>query len=220
MQTIKPYAEIMWLSDRNAGIQLLRKIEYCARVSHRSEEAMTDSSWHRFLTAVVLQHGDWSVTEHGTVTVDAIVDRGVTHEWVRHRLGAYTQESTRFCNYGKSGEIKAIVPFEIVPDGEELRSWIRSISDAELEYLRLLKAGYTPQIARSVLPNALASRLITTFNLRQWRHFFLMRTCKEAHPQMKEVTIPLLVQFKERIPLLYDDILPERWQADNLRIPQ
>jgi thymidylate synthase (FAD) len=84
----------------------------------------------------------------------------------------------------------------------------------------LIRQGVAPQIARSVFPNALASKLVVTYNLRSWRHFFLMRTSKEAHPQMKEVTIPLLAEFKEMVPLLYDDIEPNQRQIENMRRPR
>ena len=110
MNFIQPYARLVDVPDRAAGIALLRKIEWAARVSHRTEEAQTEDSWDRFLRSVIVQHGDWSVTEHASATVDAIVDRGITHEWVRHRIGAYTQESTRFVNYEKKMPASFIDP--------------------------------------------------------------------------------------------------------------
>ena len=80
----------------------------------------------------------------------------------------------------------------------------------------LIEKGWRPQEARSVFPNALASKLIMTGNLRNWRHFFLMRTSKEAHPQMRQVTIPVLEEFKRLVPVLYEDIMPEARQIDNI----
>lgn len=216
MEIVKPYANIYGLpQSREDGIDILRRIEYIGRVSHRSEEAQTGVSWERFITSVVLGHGDWSITEHVTVTVDAVVDRGITHEWVRHRLGAYTQESTRFVNYDKKMSPKFIMPRELGVALE--KDWCVAVSRNEEVYRRMVRCGVSPQIARSVLPNALASRLVCTFNLRMWRHFFLMRTTKESHPQMREVTIPLLAEFQRYIPLLYDDIEPLAKQSDNLQ---
>lgn len=210
------------------GIKALRQVEYFARISHRSEEALTEDSWERLLSTVVLQHGDWSVTEHINVSVEAYVDRGITHEIVRHRIGAYTQESTRFVNYAKKMMPNFIQPEGIsyeaplAGNGEQtalspLQVWRHAISTAETCYKRLVESGVAPQIARSVFPNALASKIIMTYNLRSWRHFFLMRTSKEAHPQMRQVTIPLLEEFKQAIPLLYADIEPLARQADNMR---
>ena len=70
------------------------------------------------------------------------------------------------------------------------------------------------------LPNALASKIIMTGNLRSWRHFFLMRTTKECHPQMLQVTVPLLSDFQTNIPILYEDIIPYAKQSENLKLPK
>jgi len=217
MKIVDPYAKMLQLQTREQGIALLQKVEWIGRVSHRSEDSQTDTSWERFIQAIVLLHGDWSITEHCSITVDAVVDRGVTHEWVRHRIGAYTQESTRFVNYEKKRPAEFIQP---VLDTSNVLCWKAAVGEAESQYRAMLAGGCSPQIARSVLPNALASRLIVTYNLRNWRHFFLMRTSIEAHPQMKQVTIPLLKEFQEKIPLLYDDIVPESRQIDNMRLPR
>jgi thymidylate synthase (FAD) len=226
MNIVEPYAKLMNLPDREAGVDLLRKIEWCGRISHRSEEAQTDSSWNRFIRAVVLEHGDWSIVEHASATVDMLVDRGITHEVVRHRLFSYTQESTRFVNYEKKMPPSFICPEDIrsKSEGDENSTlmgwWTDAIEEAENKYRTLIRDGASPQIARSVFPNALASRIIITGNLRNWRHFFIMRTTKEAHPQMRQVTIPLLLEFQEKIPILFEDIKPMSRQVDNLRLPR
>jgi thymidylate synthase (FAD) len=90
----------------------------------------------------------------------------------------------------------------------------------EMDYLRLLDNGIRPQEARSVLPNALASTIAVTGNLRNWRHLLLMRTSKETHPDFRRVTVPLLEEFKKFIPILFDDIEPNARQIDNLRKPR
>lgn len=243
MKIIEPYARMMGLHDSFEGIERLRSIEWCSRISHRSEEAVTPDSWQRIIKAVVLEHGDWSVAEHVHVSVDAYVDRGITHEWVRHRLFSYTQESTRFVNYEKKMLPSFIYPKPEVgcnlclagnqhPENSKTLQawfhnggeycpydshWLREIDSAESTYKTLLFKGWRPQEARSVFPNALASRLIVTGNLRNWRHFFIMRTTQEAHPQMRQVTIPLLAEFKAKIPLLYDDIEPNQKQSESMK---
>jgi thymidylate synthase (FAD) len=214
MNIVEPYARMLSCT-KEKGIQALQNIEWIGRISHRSEEAQTATSWERFIKAVVLTHGDWSITEHVSMTVDAVVDRGITHEWVRHRIGAYTQESTRFVNYEKKRPAEFIKPQ--LNNGHAELCWETVIEVAEAQYRKLVLDGCSPQIARSVLPNSLASRLIVTYNLRNWRHFFLMRTTAESHPQMRQVTIPLLKEFQEKIPLLYDDIVPNSRQIDNLQ---
>lgn len=219
MNIIQPYARLMGnsgvtFSERD-GVDMLRKIEWCGRISHRSEETQTADSWDRFLRAVVIGHGDWSIVEHASVTVDMLVDRGITHEVVRHRLFAFTQESTRFVNYEKKMPPSFVEPIGMTEG--QAASWRCAIQMAENSYRSMIEVGCAPQIARSAFPNALASRIIITGNLRNWRHFLLMRTTKEAHPQMRQVTIPLLEEFKAKIPILFEDIEPLARQADNAR---
>lgn len=239
MKIIEPSFKIIGLLNRAEGIYLLQHIESMARISHRSEEAQTEDSWRRFLETVVLQHGDWSVVEHASLTVVFRVDRGVTHELVRHRLFSFTQESTRFVNYKKKGgELEFIYPANAPVEWSDgihdmafkrregniidtsFRVWERSLRDAEKTYLELLEQGWRPQEARSVLPNALASTIAVTGNLRNWRHLFLMRSTKETHPDFKRIIIPLLAKFKELIPILFDDIEPDIRQIDNLKKPR
>jgi thymidylate synthase (FAD) len=80
-------------------------------------------------------------------------------------------------------------------------------------YLRLVDAGATAQEARSVLPNSLKTEIVTTANIREWRHIFKLRCDKAAHPQMRQVMLPILAAFNARIPLLYED-LAERFAGD------
>lgn len=218
MNIVEPYAKMVDVATREVGIRLLQKIEWCGRISHRSEDAQTEESWEKFIRGVVLSHGDWSIVEHASVTVDAVVDRGISHEWVRHRIGAYTQESTRFVNYEKKMPASFVEPPGLSPCQSQL--WFDAISSSEHHYQSLIHAGCAPQIARSAFPNALASRIIITYNLRNWRHFLLLRTTREAHPQMRQVTIPLLREFQEKIPVLFEDIEPEAKQSDNVRKPR
>lgn len=246
MEIVQPYATMLAPSVNltgmmggftiHHGIDLLRRIELIGRVSHRSESKQTDSSWEGFLKAVVMGHGDWSIVEHASVTTDAVVDRGITHEWVRHRIGAYTQESTRFVNYARKhtdtteyvNPARFICPPSILAckeDADMARRtlyyrWVEGREADENEYIAYVESGIKPQEARTCFPNALASRLVASYNLRMWRHFLIMRTTKEAHPQMKEVTIPLLKQFQENIPLLYDDIVPNEAQRIAMSKPR
>lgn len=221
MNIVKPYAKFLMLHgekpSEQAGISALRYIEWCGRISHRSEESQSADSWKRFIKAVVIDHGDWSIVEHVNASVEFLVDRGITHEIVRHRLFSFTQESTRFVNYEKKMPPSFVDP--LTPDNSinAHRIWDNAIQQAEEYYRSLLAAGCAPQIARSVFPNALASKLIVTGNLRNWRHFFIMRTTKEAHPQMREVTIPLLEEFKQWVPILFDDIEPMNRQIEGMQ---
>lgn len=228
MKVIRPYAKLINQSHPKP----LQFIEWCGRISHRSEEAQTEDSWKRFVETVVLGHGDWSIVEHVSASVDSITDRGITHESVRHRLFSFTQESTRFVNYEKKMPPAFIYPkvdieceFCLAPYFMDHSvnmcaydsDWKDAIVFAEEAYKKLLLKGWRPQEARSVFPNALASRIVTTGNLRNWRHYFIMRTTNEAHPQMRQVTVPLLADFKAAFPILFDDILPLVKQSEGMK---
>jgi len=195
------------------GTRMLRFIEAQARISHRSEGRQTPTTWERFIKAVVLDHGDWSVTEHATVTATIRTDRGITHEQVRHRLFAFTQESTRFVRH--TGEFEFIYP--IAAPEDKYGTWRRTMVMCQESYKQLLREGWKPEEARSVLPTAFASTIAVTGNLRNWRLFFLMRTTKETHADFRRITIPMLAEFQKNIPLLFDDIAPLQRQIDNLK---
>ena len=205
MKKIKAGFEILMPTD---GEAMLRHIEACGRVCYKSEGSITEDSYLSFI-GNILSRGHSSVIEHASFTVRFTIDRGVSHEIVRHRIASYSQESTRYCNYsgGKFGrEITVIEPCFFQPGTPPYTTWEQSCIEAERQYFALLDSGCTAQQARSVLPNSLKTDLLMTANLREWRHFLGLRTSPAAHPQMREVAIPLLFQLQKEIPVIFDDI--------------
>ncbi len=87
-----------------------------------------------------------------------------------------------------------------------IAEWLSAMEDAERHYMRMIELGATPQIARSVLPNSTKTEITITANYREWRNFFKLRVPVTAHPQMREITIPLLKELKGRLPIIFDDI--------------
>lgn len=193
------------LMDDLDGAAILKKIERCGRVCYKSEEKIDEGTAEKFVAGII-KRGHESVLEHVSFTVRFIVDRGVSHELVRHRIASFSQESTRYCNYGNDdGGCTFIEP--CFWDGccrEDV--WQEACEYAEEKYLLLLQEGCSPQEARSVLPNSLKTEVVMTCNLREWRHFFKLRTADAAHPQMREVTRPLLAVLKQLIPVIFDDV--------------
>jgi len=204
MEIIKPYFII---EDKIDGEQILKNLERYGRTCYKSEGKITTDSAKSFI-AKILASGHESVIEHEKITVRVICDRGVSHEIVRHRIASYSQESTRYCNY-KSRGVQVIEPFFFVGDENKYQIWLDAMNACEKAYNALIEAGATPQEARSVLPNSLKTEIVITYNLREWRHFFKFRCSKRVHPQMREITIPLLREFKRRIPIIFDDIAEE-----------
>lgn len=190
------------------GAEILKAIEQAGRVCYKSEDKITDGSAEKFVAGII-KRGHEAVLEHQSITVKFIVDRGVSHEIVRHRLAAYCQESTRYCNYSKDGfgnEITVIEPCFWDENSPQMKAWEAAMDEAQTHYLALLEMGATPQEARSVLPNSLKTEVVMTANIREWRHFFKLRTAPAAHPQMREVAIALLTEFQRLIPIVFNDI--------------
>lgn len=208
MKIIKPSFDIMTPLDGGA---ILRHIECCGRVCYKSEDKITDDSAEAFVSQI-LQRGHEAVLEHYSFSVHFICDRGISHEIVRHRLASYCQESTRYCNYslGRFGrEITVIEPLYLAQDTRGWYQWAAGCMIAEREYFDLLDWGCSPQEARAVLPNSLKTEIVMTANIREWRHFLQLRTSPAAHPQMRELVIPLLRELQKKIPVCFDDINPE-----------
>ena len=193
-----------------SGEELLKGIEKAGRTCYKSEDRITDESAEAFVRKLI-ERGHESVLEHESITVRFICDRGVSHEIVRHRLASYSQESTRYCNYSGNrfgNQITFIKPCFLEEGTGGYKLWKQAMFVAEKEYFELLNWGCTPQEARSVLPNSIKTEVLMTANLREWRHFLKLRTAKAAHPQMRELTVPLLKELQEWIPVVFDDIQP------------
>ena len=205
MKEIRPSFEIM---DDIDGAKILQKLERCGRVCYKSEDKITEGSAEKFI-GMILKSGHESVLEHEKLTVKFICDRGVTHEIVRHRIASYSQESTRYCNYSKDkfgNELTFILPCFWADDSEEYAVWKQSMEEIEKTYVKLISLGAKPEEARSILPNSLKTEIVCTMNLREWRHFFRLRTAERAHPQIREISVALLDELKKRIPVIFDDI--------------
>lgn len=220
MKIIKPSFEIMNVKSREDGDNLLKVIELAGRTCYKSEDKITPESSKTF-AKTILKSGHESVIEHVSISVRIICDRGVSHEIVRHRIASFSQESTRFCSYCKDkfgNELTFIEPIfwthpeAISNDVEEKKAilhdmWIEAMKNAEATYMEMMANGATAQEARSVLPNSLKTELVMTANPRSWRNFFRLRTSSKAHPQMREIAIPMLEKFKEYMPALFEDIV-------------
>lgn len=206
MNIILPSFEIMDSIDEK---EIIRKLERFGRICYKSENQITDDSAEKFISTII-KNGHESVIEHEKISVKIVCDRGVSHELVRHRIASYSQESTRYCNYYKDKfgkELTLIKPVFWDENSNEYRIWKNMMKNIEKAYFDLIEAGASPQEARSILPNSLKTEIIVTMNLREWRHFFKLRTSERAHPQMREIACPLLDEFKKRVPIIFEDII-------------
>ena len=205
MKIINPSVK---LEDKIDGQAILKKIERIGRVCYKSENNIKEDSAERFIKSIIAR-GHESVLEHVSISVRVICDRGVSHEIVRHRIASYSQESTRYCNYSNDkfgNELTFIKPCFFKNRQVDYSVWESTMRFIENEYFILIQQGATPQEARSILPNSIKTEIVMTMNLREWRHFFKLRCDKAAHPQMREVANMILEKFKEKIPVIFDDI--------------
>ena len=220
MRTLKPQHVIIG-KDQIEGYKILKHIEKIARTCYKSEDLINDESAEKMIKKLIKMN-HLAMIEHASVSVLFTCDRGVTHEIVRHRVASYAQESTRYVNYSKDkfgNEIGYIdiaggialdtkmkdLPVETID--AIISEWHQACIDAEKHYMKMLELGATPQIARSVLNNSTKSDINVTMNLREWRHFFELRCDTPAHPQMRELVIPLLKEMSEVIPIVFDDLV-------------
>lgn len=182
-------------------MDLLQDIERIGRVCYKSEHRITSSSAAPFVRNIITK-GHESVLEHISITVRFVTDRAIANELVRHRIAAYSQESTRYCNY--KDKIEFIYPKNV--SDKQLQLIMEACACAATTYQALIADGATPEVARDVLPLCTKTELIATYNLREWRHILRLRTDKAAHPKMRELMQTLLQFFQGLVPIIFDDI--------------
>lgn len=182
----------------------LEVIEQAGRTCYKSEEAITEDSAREFVE-MILKRGHESVIEHVSASVRFITNRGVTHELVRHRLCAFSQESTRFVRYDGTMEFIKPVWWDDWSPGMQA-CWTQSLETAEESYRKLLDAGARPEQAREVLPNSLKTEIVVTANIREWRHILKVRCSEAAHPQMRQLMRSCRTGFQSEFPVLFDDL--------------
>ena len=201
------------ISDLN-GAEILKHIERCARVCYKSEDRITDGSAEKMVAALI-RSGHEAMLEHYSFTVKFICDRGIANELVRHRIASFAQESSRYCCYAKDKfgkELTFINPCFWEPDSDNYARWFHEMDEAEKTYLAMIESGAAPEQARDILPMSIKTEIVMTANLREWRHFLKLRAegvTGKPHPQMLEITIPFLNELKQKIPVVFDDIMSE-----------
>lgn len=239
MKFIRPYFEI--ISDDFTRSKVLRRIENAARVCYKSEDNISDGSDVRILKNLI-KNDHTAMIEHApNLSVKFVCDRGVSHELVRHRLASFAQESTRYVNYNNknNGSLTFIIPnwisavdcdllmrFDFTENIiDEMKSFIHDKNvltylyfclNAENTYMSLIRGGWTPEEARTVLPNSIKTEIVVTANVREWRTIFKLRCDdKHAHPQMVELMTPLYDRLNDEIPELWSDIMTKNNEVEN-----
>lgn len=212
MKIIEPSVELINPPSYETA---LNTIDIAGRTCYQSGGNMTDGSTEDFIRRII-KRGHESVLEHVSITARFICDRGVSHEIVRHRIGAYSQESTRYCNYSMDrfdGEITVIdlasgFKYDLTNprDLAKYQEWMAAMDDAERHYMRMLELGATAEEARSVLPSSLKTAVIVTYDIREWRHFLRLRCDPAAHPQMQQAANMAKEPLTKWGPVFFEDL--------------
>lgn len=181
---------------------------------------------HHYITTnlrVIVENGweedlKWQCdpTEHHEkrITAKFICDRGVSHEFVRHRVFSFAQESQRYCNYNKdkfNNELTFIKPtwldiptgdytywdgdwcdidnmkIQLPSDNGVADNFLWCLNNAGMQYRLLINKGLKPQEARAILPNAIKTELVMAGFESDWEHFFELRCSGAAHPDAKKL---------------------------------
>lgn len=200
MKLIEQSHEVLHIDD-------LQRVEIAGRTCYKSEDKITDDSADQFVR-MLIKRGHEAMCEHGSATVKFVTNRGVTHELVRHRVASFGQESTRYVKYDGNMEFIKPVWLDFNVPSTERDLFETQLTCAENCYQSLID-NWRPEQAREVLPNALKTEIVVTANFREWRHIFNLRvvgTTGKPHPQMQALMLPVLKEFYEACPAMYEDI--------------
>ena len=179
-------------------------IAHVARTCYKSP-ARGDAA-DRSLVGSLVEHEHTAMLEHSFLSVEIVTDRAIANEIVRHRHFSFAQESTRYVNYGKRG-FEFVMPDPITPIHRMLVE--EACDHAANVYDSLVDSGMPPQLARSVLPLCTATTIVVSGNFTEWRHFFRLRTAREAHPMMRSLATAILDDVRQYVPVVFDDIATE-----------
>ena len=208
MKIVRPSIRI---EDKINGQEIIKKLEKIGRVCYKSEDNIKDKSAERFI-ANIIKSGHESVIEHVSLSVRVICSRATSHQWVRHRLASYSQESQRYCNYSQDkfdNELIFIEPTFSNKNPELFEGWAIAMQALENTYLTMIKLGALPEEARLILPNSAKTEFVCTMNLREWRHFFRMRCDKHAQLEIRLLALQLLDEMYNKIPVVFNDLYDE-----------
>ena len=217
MLIVKPKIEV----EKFDGIQIMKNIERACRTCYRSEGNITEDSYKNLLRNCI-NRGHESVLEHEKITVRMLCSINTYKDLTRHRAGAsFSIESTRYCNYSKDkfdNNIKFIDPVYIT-DENNYACWRECMKSIETFYMLVANNKGTPDQCRTMLPHSVAAEVTMTCNIREWKHVLDLRTKKTVHPEIRQLLIPLLLEFKRTMPEMfegieYDNEFPEEWYAE------
>lgn len=195
--------ELLNINQIHYTLKSYKLIEEAGRTCYKSENKNNSIEITESFVKGLIKSGHTSVLEHLNVSARIICDRGTSHQLVRHRHIAVSQQSTR---YVTSEPLEVIKPLSLDKSSLGYARWLKSVNDASENYSSLLKIGVGKDIARSTLPICTKTELVITTNVREWRHIIQQRRSKYAHENAREVARQLLILFYSELPALFEDL--------------
>ena len=191
-------------------VEMTKKIEQAGRTCYKSEGNVKKNSAEEFVR-MIISNGHESVLEHGLLSVKLTTNRAIANELVRHRIASYSQESTRYVNYGKRNGF-SFISQNYSKISEENKNTVKDILSQAMEVIEesydlIFKLTKSTDIARDILPLGLSSDISVSMNLRSWRHFFKLRLEKVAHPMIRDLARKILDMFREKgYSIFFEDV--------------
>jgi thymidylate synthase (FAD) len=177
-------------------------IEEAGRTCYLSFNRISKDSEKRFIR-MLINSGHHSVLEHAYATFRIRGgSRSFTHQIVRHRLCAFSQQSQRYVD---ENNFRFIEPDSVKNNREAHKLFIKFIETSKETYKRLKELGIRKEDARFVLPNAIESEIVISANFRELRHIFQVRCSKDAQWEIREITLEMLKIMKREAPAVFED---------------
>ena len=189
----------------------LKRICRCTRIAYRAADPKSAERDENLVKRLIFRKdGDksprhTSTLEHAQFTVILHCSRAIANEFVRHRHTAFTQESTRYVNFGKKLP-EFVIPSAIGKDEKQLRNYREQCATAYSAYEKALTDGVLPQAARDMLPLGLSTTMAMTTNIAEWRSIFGLRCEASAHPDARSLAFTILTVFNSFAPWAFSDM--------------
>jgi len=211
---------IEFLDNKDVWDRSLERICKCTRIAYRSSDPNSIEKNENLIKRLIFR-GDsdksprhTSTLEHAQFTVILHCSRAIANEFVRHRHTAFTQESTRYVNFGKK-DAEFIIPSTIIGDEDKISMYKQSCSRSFADYSIALSKGMLPQISRDMLPLGLSTTMAMTTNIAEWRSIFSLRCDSGAHPDARSIAFTILNVFNSFASWAFSDIY-ERFEKEKI----
>ena len=202
MNIVKRNVELV---SKQSYEEMIKENELAIRNCYKSEDKITDDSAER-MVRMMINSGHGAAIEFANVTFHIVCDRACSHQLVRHRMASYMQTSQRYVNYSKD-KFSHSVPFIIPCNLKSYDKWEAFCSDAEETYFDMIENGDKAEVARSVLPNCVATSIYVRMNMRELRHFLELRLSNHAQADICDIANQMYNIVKEKYPVYVENLV-------------